>query len=279
MNQTDENSGIWLPDTFTIHHQKTVLKHLEEGPWTLSRPQWRWALEGFGLLHDALVDTPSGWLRFTSLYESQIEVAFADRYLVDLLALSDVANESIPLWARYARAISAWWHRTGWPQRLGIDGQLLLAYLLFWWRSFATGYAFEVQIFHDLKTSKIDFTPHNIRSRVGRRSYHDLEVLGWYGDIKTSLYFLTIGRSPGMRHDFYISQFRQQKRVRIMVVLMQPAAWKQINGDAKPMTWAAITAQAPTVASVLHQGRKIVLIEYSEWKARVQQEQQKPPLG
>jgi len=58
MNQTGE-SGIWLPATFTIHHENAVLKHLEEGPWTLSRTEWQWALKGFGLLHNALIDTPN----------------------------------------------------------------------------------------------------------------------------------------------------------------------------------------------------------------------------
>ena len=279
MNQIDRTPRLWFPANFTIDHRKAILKDLEEGPWTLSRTEWEWALKGFGLLHNAQAETPNGWRRFAFLYETQIEAVFADRYLVDLLALHDVKAESIPLWARYARAISAWWHRTGQNRRFGRDGQLLLGYLLFWWRAFATGYAFEVQVFRDLTASKIAFTAHNIRSQIERYSSYDLEVLGLYGDIKTSLYFLRFGRSPGMRHDFYISRLRQRKRVRIMVVLMEPAAWKQINGDAKRMTWAEIRASAPTVASVLHEGYEIILIAYEEWKIRVRREQQKGRLG
>ena len=75
----------------------------------------------------------------------QIEAIFVDRYLADLLALNDVETKSTALWARYARAITAWWYQARWTEQLGSEGQLLLAYLLFWWRAFATGYAFEVQ--------------------------------------------------------------------------------------------------------------------------------------
>ena len=239
----------------------------------MSRLEWRWALKGFRLLHDALVDTPEGWRRFASIYEADIEGAFANRYLSDLLALSDVAKQSTALWASYAREITAFWRSSGWGRRLGEGNQLMLAYWLFWWRSFATGYAFEVQVFHDLEASKINFNAHDIRSRAGRYTPYDLKVLGLYGDIKTSLYFLRFGRSPGIRHDFYITRVRQQGRLRVMVVLMRPTAWKQINGDAERTTWNEIAKALPTVASVLHDGREIVLIEYGEWKARVRHEQ------
>lgn len=58
-----------------------------------------------------------------------------------------------------------------------------------------------------------------------------------------------------------------------MVVLMQPAAWKQINGDATRTTWEALKTTLPEVASLLHKGRKIILIPYDSWKARVRHEQ------
>lgn len=275
MSDTGTQSGIWLPAGFTIHHQKAVLKHMEEGRWTLSRTEWRWALNGFNLLHNALIDTPSGWQSFTFLYENQVDTVFADRYLTDLLALSDVANESIPLWARYARIITAIWHKAKWPLRLGEGGRLLLSYWLFWWRSFATGYAFEVQVFRDLEAENIIFTAHDIRNRAERRSFYDLKVLGLIGDIKNSLYFLNIGRSSNLPHDFYITRLRQQGRLRVMVVLMQPAAWKQINGDAIRTTWKALKTTLPKVASLLHRGREVVLIPYDDWKIRVRQEQLK----
>jgi len=273
MGERQTEAGVWLPATFTDNHIQAVLKYLDQGRWALSRADWRWALAGFDLLHDALADTPEGLRRFAVLYETQIEAGFADRYIVDLLALDDVSVQGTELWARYARAIVALWRESGWQRRLGSEARLLLAYWLFWWEAFATGYAFEVEIFRDLKASNITFIAHDIRSREGRRSLYDLEVLGLRGDIKTSLYFLRIGRSPGVRHDFYISRFRHQRRKR-MVVLMQTAAWKRIDGETERTTWAAIKARLPLVASVLHEEREVILVEYETWKARILRRQQ-----
>jgi len=266
---------VWLPVAFQDGHMQAVLKYLDRGRQALSRADWLWALDGFDLLHEALADTPEGFRHFASLYETQIEAAFADRYIADLLALEDVSAQAAALWARYARAITALWREAGWQRRLGSEARLLLAYWLFWWEAFATGYAFEVEIFRDLKASNITFIAHDIRSREGRRSLYDLEVLGLRGDIKTSLYFLHAGRSPGVRHDFYISRFRYRGRQRVIVVLMQPAAWKRIDGEPEHTTWAAIKAALPAVASVRHEGREVILVEYEAWKVRVLHRQQK----
>ncbi|MCI0398293.1 MAG: hypothetical protein L0332_11795 [Chloroflexi bacterium] len=95
------------------------------------------------------------------------------------------------------------------------------------------------------------------------------------GDIKNSLYFLQSGRRLGVRHDFYISRFRDQEADRVIIVLMQPAAWEQINGEAEPTTWATVKVNMPPVASVSHQGRKVILVEYETWKVRVRRRQQR----
>jgi hypothetical protein len=261
--------GVWLPATFSQRQAKAVLKYLDQGRHTLSRAEWREALTGFDLLADALANTSQGYERFAALYESQIELPLADRYIADLLTSTQVATQGITLWAQYARLITAMWQEAGWPSRLGAESRLLLAYWLYWWESFATGYAFEVTIFRDLQAAKIPFTPHDIRSRDGRRSAYDLEVLGLHGDIKNSLYFLQSGRRVGLRHDFYISRFRDQASERVIIVLIQPAAWEQINGDAEPTTWAVVKRNMPPVASVQHQGRKVILVDYETWKARV----------
>ena len=228
---------------------------------------------GFGLLHNALVYAPSEWRSFRSVYDLAVDAPFAERYLADLLALDDVKRKSKKLSERYAQLIIANWYRSVWPQVLGDSGRLLLSYWLYWWRSFTYGYAFEVQVFRDLEASNIAFRAHNILDRDERRSYYDLEVLGLLGDIKTSFYFLRSGRSSNLPHDFYITRLRHQRRSRIMVVLMQPAAWEQINGDAERTTWEAIRTRLPKIASLLHKGREVVLVTYQEWKTRVRDEQ------
>ena len=84
---------------------------------------------------------------------------------------------------------------------------LLVAYCLYFWESFAVGYAFEVEIFRDLSASGIEFSAHELRDRRARLSAHDLVVLNLYGDIKNTLYFLQVRRSQQLPHDFYITRF------------------------------------------------------------------------
>ena len=86
---TSQQPGVWLPAGFTPQHQRVVLKHLEQGRWTLSGAEWRWALEGFGLLHNAFVYASSEWHSFRSVYDLAVDAPFAERYLADLLALDD----------------------------------------------------------------------------------------------------------------------------------------------------------------------------------------------
>jgi hypothetical protein len=73
-----------------------------------------------------------------------------------------------------------------------------LAYCLYFWESFAAGYAFEVEIFRDLSASGIRFKAHDIRTRRSRLSPYDLEIMGLRGDVKTSFYFLYVGRGQGL---------------------------------------------------------------------------------
>lgn len=266
---------VWLPAAFSDSYTHVIFKYLDQGRWSLSRAEWALAFKAFDLLGDGLVETPDGLQRFKTLYDSQIEANLANRYITDLLKLEDVSGEWVALWARYARAIFAIWKRSAWLERVGVEARLVLGYWLFWWEMFAEGYAFEVYVLEDIKQSGIAFTPHNLLTHQGRRSLYDLEVLGLHGDIKTSLYFLQHGRSPGMRHDFYISRFRHRGRKKLMVVLMQPLAWQKIDGDTEWMTWEQLKNELPTVASISHRGHQVVVVNYETWKARVRWRQQK----
>jgi len=87
---------VWLPAAFGDSHACIVFKYLDEGRWNLSHDEWALVFEAFDLLGKALADTPNNFQRFKVLYESQVEAHFADRYIVDLLALNDVEAEWIP---------------------------------------------------------------------------------------------------------------------------------------------------------------------------------------
>jgi len=121
-------TGVWLPATFSDAHARVVFKYLDEGRRSLSFAEWTLVFESFDLLDEAIADTPDGLRRFRSLYESQVENSFADRYIADLLETVNVTAEWMSLWARYARAIVALWRGAGWPERLGPESRLLLSY-------------------------------------------------------------------------------------------------------------------------------------------------------
>lgn len=150
---------------------------------------------------------------------------------------------------------------------------LLLAYCLYFWESFAIGYAFEVEIYRDLTNSGVDFKAHDIRNRAARFSPYDLQVLNLKGDIKTSLYFLSVARSRGLAHDFYITRFYEGNRQRTLVVLLQPHAWDQINGDTIRSALEEASQQFPSPVMVQIEDRPIVIMEYNIWKERVLQRQ------
>jgi hypothetical protein len=147
---------------------------------------------------------------------------------------------------------------------------LLLAYCLYFWESFAAGYAFEVQIFRDLKAARIVFESHNIRERKERRLPYDLRVLGLYGDIKTSLYFLFVGRSQTLPHDFYITRFYDKKgRQRTLVVMLKPEAWNLINGETITMQLEEAVQAFPTPVRVELKVGQAVIVDYQIWKRKV----------
>ena len=103
--------------------------------------------------------------------------------------------------------------------------------------------------------------------------FNDLKVLDLKGDIKTSLYFLYATRSRGLPHDFYITRFYEGKQKRTLVVLLQPRAWKQINGDTLQALLEEATKHFPAPVMVQIENRPIVIMEYNVWKERVLQKQ------
>lgn len=102
----------------------------------------------------------------------------------------DLSVEGSRLAAQYARQIRPVLQSAGLLKRDVPYSVLLQGYCLYWWQSFARGYAFEVTIMRDLFADGIDFKMHDVRSKVERFSPADLTVLDLLGDIKTSIYFL-----------------------------------------------------------------------------------------
>ena len=152
----------------------------------------------------------------------------------------------------------------------------LLAYCLYWWYAFTTGYTFEVTILRDLTTSGVKYYAHDLRNRQARRSPFDLVVLGFTGDIKTSTYFLHAVRSRGLPADFYITRlYDRPGRERLLVVFLKRPAWDAIDGETLPTTLTALPDILPAVAEIEHGGQTLIVIEYEEWKTRIMKRQQR----
>ena len=155
----------------------------------------------------------------------------------------------------------------GWRRPDVPETRLLLSYLLYWWGAFARGYAFEVQVFRDLRNSGVQFQAHNLLDRQQRYSPSDLTVSGMAGDIKTSIYF--VQAATPLVHDFYIVRLFTRGRERTLVVLLQPDAWDIINGDTVPGHLDIVMEQLPTPVRIRHRGRELVVVDYEEWKRRI----------
>jgi hypothetical protein len=142
-----------------------------------------------------------------------------------------------------------------------------LSYFLYWWGSFARGYAFEVEIFRDLQSSGIEFQAHDLSDHQARYSPSDLTVSNMAGDIKTSIYFVQVARP--FQHDFYIVRLFVQGQPYTLAVLLQPLAWNKINGDTIDGTLESVVTQFPHPVRIQQGNHELVAIDYAEWKARI----------
>ncbi|MBI1926058.1 hypothetical protein HYR99_17625 [Candidatus Poribacteria bacterium] len=264
---------ITLPASYSDTHQHVTLKYLVEGRQALSSAEWKTALSGFDMLHQAVVETETENLTFREVYQRYVDGSFADPYITELLRLRDVAQEHQAVRARFARAIVRRLTETGLRHPEVRETNLLLAYCLYFWESFAAGYAFEVEIFRNLSASGIRFKAHDLRDRRTRISPYDLEILGLRGDVKTSFYFLYVGRGQGLPNDFYITRFYEANRQRTLVVMLQLAAWEQIDGETITSLLAEATRHFPQPVRIELELGSVIIADYNLWKQKVLQKQ------
>ncbi len=256
---------IQLLPGFSADHEQAVTDYLAGG--RLSRKTWRKTFEAFDLLDEAVLLSDTGRRTFRELYEQVVESRFADAFLRELIALRDVRGQSLELWARYARRISEEFVQRGWKMPDVPETRLLLGYLLYWWRAFALGYAFEVEVFHDLQQSGVAFQAHNLLDHQQRRSRSDLIVSGMAGDIKTSAYFVQVAAAP--IHDFYIVRLTAGGHEHVLVAMLQPLAWDRMDGDTVEADLSAVAGLLPGPVRIRERGHELIVIDYADWKRRM----------
>ncbi len=251
-----------LPQAFSDTHRSAILKYFVSGRMTLTSSEWQIALAGFNLLHHAVVPSKHTQLYFSEIYDQQVDRPFAEQYIDALLALAEPTGYQ-PIRAHFSRQIVQRLQSSGLLHADVPQSNLLLAYCLYFWESFAAGYAFEAEIFRDLSQSGIHFKAHDIRIRASRLSAFDLEILGLHGDIKTSFYFLHLTQGQGLPHDFYITRIYEGSVQRTYVVMLQLEAWEQIDGDTIVGALRNVTQHFPHPVRVeLDQGT-VVITDYA----------------
>jgi len=264
---------IDLPRNLTSVHQAVVHVYLQDYR-LLSNDNWRVLLEAFDILRQARLTRGGRSWTFEDIYRRAVEGRYATPFLDQLLAMAHPLHEGIPLKARVARQIRAALIADGWYDSQEMGSKYLLAYVYYWWDSFAKGYIFEASVFRDLEATGIVYSAHNILDPVERVSACDLVVEGWRGDIKTSTYFLHTSRTSDLPHDFYIIRlFDSHHKAWVQAVLMRPAVWQALNGDTLAADIRHAVRFFPSAVQIdLTEGRFVVL-GYGEWKARVKARQ------
>jgi hypothetical protein len=265
---------ILLPADFREEHRQIVLAYLLRGH-EFNRNEWRRAIVAFDLLKNGVVMTPAGMLPFPLIYRQYVEDSYANLFIEKLFEAGPVEPTSTKLWSRIARQIPTDLIQANLYQPVNPATRLILAYCLYWWRSFTLGYALEIEIQRDLQQSGIRFETHDLLKREERLSPYDIAVLGFRGDIKTSLYFLQAARSQRLAHDFYITKVSTSGRKRIMVVFMQQGMWHKINGETFLVLLEQIAETLPQAARIVHEGLELTVIDYDTWKEKVRQQQKK----
>ncbi len=185
---------VELTPTCTAEQIALVLRYLGEAE-RFSGAEWVTLLEAFTVLGGSSVRVGEDQMTFQAFYDRFVDQAYGDACIADLLTAADLSTRAPAIQAGYAR--QAYQRLRGEPFGLGgaPETECLLAYCLYWWASFARGYAFEVEILRDLDAAGIRFRAHDLQVRAERFSPWDIALLGLRGDIKSTTYFLYVARS------------------------------------------------------------------------------------
>jgi hypothetical protein len=263
---------VLLPAEFREQHRHVVLEFARRGH-EFARDEWRQAIVSFDLLKNAAVLTDRGLLPFPVIYRQHVEEPYADDFIEALYLAERVDAASVSRWATVARDIEPRLTQVGLSRPDFPATRLIVAYCLYWWRAFTLGYALEIEIQRDLEASGIQFQAHDLRQREERLSPYDLIILGFKGDIKTSVYFLQAARSRTLPHDFYITRIRGRQRMRTLVVFMQAEMWQTVNGETLLVLLEQVADTLPQAARIVHESGELIVVDYETWKAKVRRRQ------
>jgi len=258
---------VQIPINFLPVHRDALYTYLTDDR-RLTRDQWRMLYDAIDILGGAQITIAGQPRTFRQTYQERVDQVFADHYIAQLLELEDVPVQSPALTATFARRVSATLRESGLIYREEPDSWMLWTYCIYWWQSFARGYAFEVELLHDMIASGLSFAAHNVRNRYERLSPADLVVLDLLGDFKTSVYFLQT-ETGELPNDFYVTRLRGAGRERTLVVFQKSHAWEKINGETVDGTLDDVLALLPRPVRLRQGEHELIVVEYETWKRKV----------
>ncbi len=266
---------VRLPPELTLAHREAIQRYLRSEE-RMTGDTWSLLIQAMDLLRHAQVISNEGSKSFAAIYDEGIDAVYSDRLIESLMPLADPEQECEAIRAATARKILADLRSLGvWRADVPAT-QYLVAFCLYWWQMFVRGYAFEIAIQRDLAYSGIAHVAHDLRWRQDRLTGHDLEIMGFRGDIKTSTYFVLARRSETLAHDFYITRMYQAATRRWhRIVWLRPAFWKLLDGEPTPTAYEAIWQALPDAAMITLRGSEFVVVFYEEWKRRLMARQAK----
>ncbi|MDZ7291516.1 MAG: hypothetical protein ONB44_19395 [candidate division KSB1 bacterium] len=251
------------------NHQIALLKSITD-PIAASPQERQDLLEAIDLLRSSRVRIDGQDLSFAGFFEKFIDRAYTDKFVAALLKSKQISAHGQREKKKIIEEIRALFIQEQWFRHDLPETRFLIAFCLYWWNAFATGYMFEIQIFRDLRKSGLRFEAHDLRQRSERYSFADLTISQMTGDIKSSTYFFSIARTSDLSHDFYITRYYDQsKRQYHWFVIMRSESWNEIDGTTLPMIFPNWPVDFSTPVTFDFGGTDWVAVSYHIWKTKI----------
>lgn len=130
VTSNDTQPRFLIAPDFTKEHEQALTLYLQDDR-KLSTEQWQSLYEAIEYLDQSEVEIIGERFTFRQLYNRHIDQAFADEYLEQLLALTDLAGQSPTLTATFARKIASLLEQQQLLLRNNPQSYLLFAYCIY----------------------------------------------------------------------------------------------------------------------------------------------------
>ena len=262
-------TAIQLATGFSKTHQPVLVQYVTD-PNGLTQAQRQSLFQAIDFLRDSRVIVDGASLTFSQFYYQFVDAVYADAFISTLLGSKTVDEVGRQHKQSVKRQIPTRFAQEGWYRPELPSTRFLLAFCLYWWEAFATGYTFEVTILQDLADSGLKFDAHDLRQRTERFTRADLVISDMVGDVKSSAYFFFTARSAEFSHDLYITRYYEtSRRTYHRFVILKAAHWQRINGETQPIAFPNWSEVLPSPASFEYTGMHFVAVDYEQWKQKM----------